>query len=151
MSAKELLFKKYQEDDTAFDSTFHEWVLNYVISLEKRSTNEKRPKIICTIGSTRFCDIEAVIKWEFEKQGYICLGMHLLPDWYIKQKGWTENHHGGEQEGVADIMDELHLQKIQMADKVFCINYDGYIGERTSFELAFAKKLGKEINYLENQ
>jgi len=109
----------------------------------------EKPKIICTIGSSRFCDIEAVMKWEFEKQGFICVGMHLLPDWYIKEKGWTGNHHGGEQEGVAHIMDELHLRKIEMADKVFVINHNGYIGERTSFELEYAKSLNKEIAYLE--
>ncbi|HUX92925.1 MAG TPA: hypothetical protein VMV36_03895 [Ignavibacteriaceae bacterium] len=109
-----------------------------------------RPKIICTIGSSRFCDVEAVMKWEFEKQGFICIGMHLLPEWYCKQKGIGKGH-AGETEGVAKIMDELHLKKIEMADEIFVINVNGYIGERTTFEIDYATKLGKPIKYLKQQ
>jgi len=108
-----------------------------------------KPPIICTIGSSRFCDIEAVMKWEFEKRGWICVGMHLLPQWYVEAKKWTQPHHGAEEENVASIMDELHLKKIEMSDMVFVINKNGYIGERTRFELNYAIKLGKHIEYLE--
>ena len=107
------------------------------------------PKVICTIGSSRFCEIEAIKKWEFEKQGFICLGMHLLPEWYAKSQNWKETHHGAEQENVVEIMDNLHLRKIDMADKVFVINYQGYIGERTRFEINYAKSINKPIEYLE--
>jgi hypothetical protein len=57
--------------------------------------------------------------------------------------------HGAEQEGVAAVLDELHLRKIEMADSVYVVNHDGYIGERTAFEIEYAKELGKPIAYLE--
>jgi hypothetical protein len=109
-----------------------------------------RPKIICLIGSSRFADLEAVMKWEFEKQGYICVGMHLLPDWYFEAKAIdATGGHLAEKEDCAHIMDELHLRKIDLADKVFCINHGGYIGERTRFEINYAKENGKPVKYLE--
>lgn len=103
-----------------------------------------RPKIICLCGSSRFCCEMAVIGWTFEKDGYITVGLHLLPDSYTKVES-----HLAEAEGVAKQMDELHLRKIDLADEVFVVNVDGYIGESTSREIAYATKLGKPIKYLE--
>jgi hypothetical protein len=94
----------------------------------------------------------AIMAWEFEKQGWISLGLHLLPHDYCVQKGYLpdENghiHHIGEQEGVEEIMDTLHFKKIEMADLVYIIDIDGYIGDSTAREIAYAEHLGKKIVY----
>lgn len=107
---------------------------------------EAKPKIICICGSSQFCADIAIIKWEFEKQGNIAIGLHLLPSNYMPVK-----HHGAEYEGVADILDELHLRKIDLADEVFIANINGYIGERTAFEIKYAEKKGKPITYFESK
>ena len=86
----------------------------------------------------------AVHAWEYAKQGILALSCYLLPDWYDMPAD-----HGAEHEGVADILDALHLQKIDMADRVFIVNVDGYIGDRTCFEIDYANKAGKPIEYLE--
>ncbi len=83
--------------------------------------------------------------WEFEKQGYIALGLHLLPQNY---KADVPDHIA-EWEGVAKQMDELHLRKIDLADEVFIVNVSGYIGESTAREIAYAQKTSKPIKYLE--
>ena len=103
-----------------------------------------KPRIICLCGSSRFCEEIAVKKWEFEKKGMIAIGLHLLPNWYMPVE-----HHGAEYEGVAQILDELHLRKIELADEVFIMNCGGYIGERTAYEIQYAKSLDKIINYYE--
>jgi len=136
-----------------YDIDEYHWKLEIAEEIEsslKKQIEEDKSKIICTIGSSRFAEIEAVKKWEFEKEGNICIGMHLLPQWYADKQGWEKNHHGAEQENVADIMDALHLKKIDMADEVFVINYKGYIGERTRFEINYATEHGKPIKYLES-
>jgi len=117
---------------------------------------EGRPNIITLVGSSRFCGHMAVMAWEFEKGGHIALGLHLLPQDYCEQKGWTpdENghiHHIGEQEGVEDAMDALHFKKIEMADSIYVMNVDGYIGESTAREIAYAEHLGKPISYYEER
>jgi hypothetical protein len=48
-----------------------------------------------------------------------------------------------------DLLDELHREKIQLADALYVVNVDGYIGNSTRSEIEFAKQLGKEIIYLE--
>ena len=86
----------------------------------------------------------AVLAWNFEKGGAICLSLHLLPASY------TENaDHQAEHEGVADAMDELHLRKIDLADLVFVVNKGGYIGESTVREIVYAEAHGKAIDWLE--
>ena len=47
------------------------------------------------------------------------------------------------------MLDDLHFQKIDMADEIFVINVGGYIGESTRNEIEYAKKQGKVIKYLE--
>ena len=115
---------------------------------------EEKPRIITLCGSSRFCALMAVLAWELEKGGVIALGLHLLPQEYCVQKEMIaddkgEIHHIGEQQGVEDIMDALHFKKIEMADSIFIVNKDGYIGESTRREIEYAKHLGKPISYLE--
>ena len=43
----------------------------------------------------------------------------------------------------------MHKAKIDLADAIFVINVDGYIGESTKNEIEYAKKHNKEIFYLE--
>jgi len=59
--------------------------------------------------------------------------------------------HGGESLGpeTAAMLDELHLRKIDLADEVFVLNVDGYIGESTRKEIEYAEAHGKPIRYLE--
>lgn len=107
---------------------------------------DKKPKIICLCGSTKFT-VEMLIKqWELTKQGYIVLTWCALPDEYLKGE---DKAHIGEQEGVKVVVDEVHLCKIDLADEVFILNVGGYIGNSTRKEIEYAQKLGKPINYLE--
>lgn len=102
---------------------------------------------VCICGSSKFCDLIAVIKWEIEKQGIMATGLHLLPDWYIENKKWNESHHGAEQENVAHILDKLHFRKIDNYDCVLIVNPNNYIGERTAIEIDYAKGENKPIFY----
>ena len=115
---------------------------------------DEKPRIITLIGSSRFCGHMAIMAWEFEKGGCIALGLHLLPEEYCKQKGMIPDedgriHHIGEQEGVEHQMDTLHFKKIEMADSIYVVNIEGYIGKSTAREIAYAEHLGKPISYYE--
>ena len=104
-----------------------------------------KPKIICLCGSSRFIETFAVLAWEFEKEGAITLGLHYLPPSYTTKVA----DHIAEAEGVAKQMDELHRRKIDLADEIFVININGYVGESTAGEIEYATKLGKSVMYLE--
>lgn len=106
-------------------------------------------------GSSKFCDLIAVIKWELEKFGIIATGLHYLPEWYIKNTQQKEGHipynthHLAEHENVAKILDRLHLRKIDKHACVLVVNPDNYIGERTKFEINYAHNIGCKVYYWE--
>ena len=107
-----------------------------------------KPKVVCLCGSSRFIDIMAVVGWLLERdEGAITVGLHLLPQWYPD----VPEHHLGEAEGVAEQMDKLHLRKIDLADEVFVIDWDGYIGESTRKEIAYAVSNKKPVRYLKQE
>lgn len=103
------------------------------------------PKIVCFCGSTRFAEYFMVKRWELEKQGIITFGINILPNNYFAEG----NSHGAEQEGVKEILDELHKRKIDLSDEVFVLNVGGYIGTSTRGEINYAESIGKPIKYLE--
>lgn len=52
-------------------------------------------------------------------------------------------------EGKYSMVKDMHIKRIDMADEIFVINKNGYIGENTKFEIEYALKTGKKIHYLE--
>lgn len=106
----------------------------------------KFPKIICLCGSTRFTDDMLVKQWQLTKAGYIVLSWCALPDWYFSG---LDTAHIGDQEGVKEIVDEIHMRKIDLAAEILVMNIDGYIGESTCDEINYAVAHGKPVRYLE--
>lgn len=97
-------------------------------------------KIICLCGSTKFKEaFELAIKEESLK-GNIVLSVAMF--------GHLEglNMEGQEKK----IFDELHKDKIAMADEVLVLNVNGYIGESTQNEIEHALSLNKKIIYKYN-
>ncbi len=105
-----------------------------------------KPKVVCFCGSTRFAHYFMIERWLLEKQGIITLGINILPDNYFIEG----NAHGAEQEGVKEILDDLHKRKIDLSDEVVILNVGGYIGESTRAELEYAQSIGKPIKFYEN-
>jgi len=105
-----------------------------------------KPKIVCLCGSTRFS--EAFQKAQFEETlaGKIVLtiGNIMKPDTELFN-GYSEN----ELKEIKIRLDELHRRKIDLADEGLILNVGGYIGESTGGELAYARKHGKIIRFLE--
>lgn len=48
-------------------------------------------------------------------------------------------------------LDALHLRKIDLADEVLVLDVDGYIGQSTSREIAYAQRNGKRVRYLSTE
>jgi CBS domain-containing protein len=45
-------------------------------------------------------------------------------------------------------LDELHLRKIDLADRVLVVNQNGYVGESTRREIEYALSTGKPVQYV---
>ena len=97
-------------------------------------------KVVTLCGSTRFKDTFMEIQKRMTLQGYIVISVGLF------------GHAGDEEvwtEGIKEMLDDMHKRKIDMADEIFVINVDGYIGSSTRSEIEYARKTGKLVRYLE--
>ena len=96
-------------------------------------------KIITLCGSTRFKDEYMEVQKNLSLQGNIVISVGLFG-------------HAGDEEvwepGVKEMLDDMHLRKIDLADEIFVVNVNGYFGESTRREIAYAKSTGKKVNYL---
>ena len=97
-------------------------------------------KIVTLCGSTRFKEQYIEVQKRLTLQGCIVISVGMFG-------------HSGDEEvwkpGVKEMLDEMHLRKIDLADEIFVINVGGYIGESTTREIAYATSTGKKVNYLE--
>jgi len=117
-----------------------------LIKLEEKKQKKDIPKVICLCGSTCFTEAMLLLQWELTKEGFIVLSWCALPDSYPRGK---DKNHIGDQEGVKELVDEVHLRKIDLAEEVMILNVGGYIGESTQNELNYARKKRKIIRFLE--
>ncbi len=97
-----------------------------------------RRKIVTLCGSIKFWDKrqELYKKLELENK-YAVIG--ITP--HVMNRNFTEDEE--------DLLDELHRIKIDLADAIYVVNVNGYIGKSTREEIECAEQKGKEIMYLE--
>ena len=108
------------------------------------------PKVTTICGSTRFADQHAIARWEMEQTGeYICLMINYLPAGYGESIGLKHADHFGEQLGLKELLDELHFRKIDISDEVYVVNVDGYFGDSTQREIAYAIFRGLPVRFLD--
>ena len=104
-----------------------------------------RPKIVVLCGSTRFYKAFQRATYEESMAGRIVLSvgfyMHSAVDAHGETWGCTPEQKLK--------LDELHFRKIDLADEAFVLNVDGYIGESTRNELAYAIAMAKDVRFLE--
>ncbi|WP_246610662.1 hypothetical protein [Nonomuraea rhizosphaerae] len=107
-----------------------------------------RPTIVCLCGSTRFFD-------EFRRQNLrltlagqivLSIGCDTKADADLAEIAALGNP--GDLAQVKNNLDQLHRDKIRLADEVLVLNVGGYIGESTRAEIAYATELGKPVHYL---
>ena len=97
-------------------------------------------KVVTLCGSTRFKEQFFEVQKKLTLKGYIVISVGLFGR-SGDDEVWTE--------GTKEMLDKMHLSKIDLADEIFVINVNGYIGESTKREIEYAKSTGKVVNYLE--
>ena len=93
-------------------------------------------KVITLCGSTKFKNEFLKAQKELTLMGYIVISVGLFG-------------HSGDNEvwedGIKEMLDDMHKRKIDMSDAIMVIDVDGYIGESTKKEIEYAKNQGKSI------
>lgn len=100
--------------------------------------------IITLCGSTKFKDQFLKYQKELTLQGNIVISVGLF--------GHSGDVQVWQNDGkTKQMLDQIHFQKIEMANQIFVINKDGYIGQSTKRQIEYAKSLNKKITYMENK
>lgn len=104
--------------------------------------------VITLCGSTRFKDEFMNAQKRLTLEGNIVISVGLFGH-SGDQEVW-ENMDEGTLTKTKEMLDDMHKRKIDMADSIYVINVGGYIGDSTRSEIEYAKKHGKEVQYLES-
>ena len=99
-------------------------------------------KVITLCGSTRFKNEFEEVQKRLTLEGNIVISVGLFSHAEENGEEWADN-------GIKEMLDDIHKKKIDMSDEIFVINKNGYIGKSTKSEIEYAKAKGKYINYLE--
>lgn len=86
--------------------------------------------IVTICGSMRFYNEMLAAAAQLTREGAIVLMPFLL-------KGGSDGNS----------LDELHRQKIELAQRIIVVCPGGYIGQSTQNEIAFAEARGKSVSY----
>ena len=104
-------------------------------------------KVVTLCGSTKFKDQFMKAQKDLTLKGYIVISVGLFGH-SGDQEVW-ENMDEGTLTKTKEMLDDMHKRKIDMADEIFVINVNGYIGDSTKSEIKYALEHGKRVNYLE--
>jgi hypothetical protein len=101
--------------------------------------SEDRPVIVVLCGSLKFPE-----EWIKATERETLDGKIVLSVGCIGLDGCL-----GHDKDDKEKLDHLHKRKIDLADEVLVLNKNGYIGESTRSEVAYALYIGKPIRWLE--
>ena len=96
-------------------------------------------KVITLCGSTRFKEDFERVNRELTLLGNIVISVGCFG-------------HSGDTftEKQKVMLDDIHKRKIDMADAIYVINKDGYIGDSTRSEIKYAIAHGKQVILMED-
>lgn len=107
-----------------------------------------KPTIVCLCGSTRFSQAfqNANLRETLAGRIVLSIGCDMRNDADI-----FGHLPADELTAIKARLDELHLRKIDLADEILVLNVNGYIGQSTARELAYARQQGKRVRFLESE
>jgi len=94
-------------------------------------------KVIAVIGSSKFKDQQLGIAQRETLKGNVAL---VTGFWHHVDKVPITDEQKAR-------LDELTLYKVKIADEVIVVNPNGYVGQSTKEQIAFAKASGKPVSY----
>lgn len=110
--------------------------MNLVDKANTESSNKY--KVITLCGSTKFKKEFIEVQKQLTLKGYIVISVGLFG-------------HSGDDEAfnykTKKMLDDMHKRKIDMADAIFVIDVDGYVGESTLSEIVYAENWNKPVFY----
>lgn len=125
---------------------FHDRVIDWGGIAQRRSDPPKiiKPKGVVTLcGSSRFRDQINEANRRLTLAGYLVLSLGLFGhDGDLDAESVVIGHP------VKDLLDELHKRKIDMSNFIYVVDVDGYVGDSTRSEIAYAELNHKPVHLM---
>lgn len=111
--------------------------------IDRQYEESLRPLIVCLCGSTRFKD-------EFEKanEAETLAGRVVLSVGFFAGMLTDAERRARLTPELKLALDELHIQKIELADEILVVNVGGYVGASTRREVWYAAMRNKPIRWV---
>lgn len=97
---------------------------------------------ITICGSAKFEDLWHFVSKVLTLDGHVVYEMAVFPSYEGEGKDWYTDDE-------KEVLDWVHLCKIDNSDGVVVINAGGYIGESTAREIRYAESTNKPVWFLE--
>lgn len=104
-------------------------------------------KVITLCGSTKFKEDFIEVQKILTLQGNIVISVGLFGH-SGDNEVWEKMSEGAITK-TKEMLDDMHKRKIDMADEIFVINKNGYIGSSTKSEIEYALKTNKGVKFME--
>jgi hypothetical protein len=103
----------------------------------------RKPVVVCICGSSRFSQAwqDANLTETLAGRIVLSIGCNTKSDEQL-----------AEEAGLLidkEMLDILHLFKIDLADEILVLNVNQYVGQSTRREIEYARRLGKRVRWLE--
>ena len=109
--------------------------------------NSDQPKsqaeVVTLCGSTKFKDAIHSENMRLTMEGHLVISLGVFGHTDLPDYDWTTDASD-----LKRMLDALHRQKIDMADRVHVVNVGGYYGESTEREIAYARDAGKPVTFM---
>lgn len=109
-----------------------------LVSILQRRQRATERKIICLCGSTKFKVAYREWNARLTLDGHVVLSVAM----------WSHSEQVRPTLEEKKLLDAIHKSKIDLADEVFVLDVNGYVGESTRSEIDYALTKGKQVRYL---
>lgn len=106
------------------------------------------PTVVCLCGSSRFKSAFEIAAMHETLMGRLVVSVGMFGHADSPDGARHLCADGDDRDATKQILDELHLRKIDLADEILVVNVGGYVGSSTSREIAYAVRNGKRVRFL---
>lgn len=103
-----------------------------------------RAEVVTLCGSSKFKDAINAENSRLTMEGNLVISLGLFGHTDLPDYNWDTDASD-----LKRMLDAIHTQKIDMADRVHVVNPSGYYGESTAREIAYARAHGKLVTFME--
>ena len=107
---------------------------------------KRKYPVVTLCGSTKFKNEFIQVQKELTLKGYIVIPVSLFG--HTEDIEIWENMNEDSMTKMKSMLDDMHKQKIRMADSIYVVNPEEYIGRSTWSEICYAKMLQKRIEFM---